>query len=84
MKKVLVILGLIALTSCTEQNMAKSWGGTAHIDLEPGERLVNVTWKETSLWYLTKQDPNQAPTTYQFKEQSSWNIKSGVVIIKEK
>lgn len=87
MKKVLTLLVIaVALVSCTQNQMAKNFGGTETITLEPGKRLVNVTWKgdkgSANLWILTKQDTTK-PTTYSFKEKSDAGILEGEVIIKE-
>lgn len=54
MKKLSVfILSLIAI-SCTQNNRAKNWGGQAEYTLPKGQKLINITWKETNLWYLTR------------------------------
>jgi hypothetical protein len=90
MKKLLTtfIGGITLMTliyGCTENNKAKMWGGTETITLDPGKRLMNVTWKDkngTSLWILTKQDTTK-PTTYTFEEKSSFGVMEGKVIIKE-
>ena len=89
MKKTL--LGLFAITllaSCTDNNKARMWGGTETIQLEPGKRLVNITWKSgdktgADLWILTKQDTTK-PSTYLFEEKSSFGIMEGKVIVIEK
>lgn len=88
MKKIVLgLLGIISLTSCTENNRARVWGGTETIQLEEGVRLVNVTWKgekgATDLWMLTKKDTTK-PSTYYFKEKSSFGVMEGQVIIIEK
>jgi hypothetical protein len=92
MKKVLgLMIGGITLMTllygCTENNRARVWGGTETIQLESGVRLVNVTWKgdkgSTSLWVLTKKDTTK-PSTYSFKEKSSFGVMEGEVIIIEK
>lgn len=88
MKKLLLTAIVIAtLTSCTENNRARVWGGTETIQLESGVRLVNITWKEskgsTDLWLLTKKDTTN-PNTYYFKEKSSLGVMEGQVIIIEK
>ena len=52
-----LLLGLvvgIGLISCTENSRVKSFGGTGDINLPKGQKLVNVTWKETQIWYLTR------------------------------
>lgn len=88
MKKVLILLlTAVSLSSCTDQQIARSFGGTETITLGPGERLVNITWKgkegNPSLWILTKKG-NTSPTTYSFKEKSSLGVMEGEIIIIEK
>ena len=88
MKKLLLgLIGIVMLVSCTENNRARVWGGTETIQLEEGVRLVNVTWKgekgATDLWMLTKKDTTK-PSTYYFKEKSSFGVMEGQVIIIEK
>lgn len=89
MKKLLLLLTFIVIgfTSCTDNARVRTWGGTETINLEPGVRLVNITWKggektTTSLWILTKKDTTK-PSTYSFKEKSSLGVMEGEVIIKE-
>ena len=86
MKKLFIIaITAISLVSCTDNEMARSFGGTEVINLEPGRRLVNVTWKgkDASLWILTKKDTTKA-TTYYFTEKSGFGVMEGQVIINEK
>lgn len=87
MKKLFLALALIlALGSvaCTQQDMARNFGGTAQIDLPPGEKLVNVTWKQVDLWILTRPaNPGETPQTYRFKESSSFGVMEGTVVIQE-
>lgn len=83
MKKIL-IFGLLALFSCTQNVKVKEYGGTGEINLDTNERLVNITFKDANLWMLTKYDSTKAPSTYFFKEQSSYGIWQGTYIIKEK
>lgn len=85
MKKYLLLFALvICMLSCTENQKAKNYGGTAHITLEPGKKLVNVTWKETNLWYLVRDMlPTDSVQTYEFKEKSDYGIWQGTYIITE-
>jgi hypothetical protein len=86
MKKLFIIaIAAISLASCTDNQMARSFGGTEVINLEAGTRLVNVTWKgkDASLWILTKKDTTKA-TTYYFTEKSGFGVMEGQVIINEK
>jgi hypothetical protein len=86
MKKLFICLGLVALTltACTENSRVKAWGGEGTIDLPKGRKLVNVTWKETEIWYLTRpMDSSDVAETYRFQEESSWGMIEGVYNIVE-
>lgn len=85
MKKVILFLfGLVLITSCTENQQAKKWGGTASITLPKNRKLVNATWKDSNLWYLTRpMNKNEKAETYYFHEESSFGIMEGTYIIKE-
>ena len=86
MKKLL--LGLFVLfmlvVGCTDNQRAKKYGGTQTIKLEVGQRVVNVTWKDASLWVLTKEDTIKPATVYTFKEKSNLGIVEGKIVIVEK
>jgi hypothetical protein len=85
MKKLfLTILMGIMVTSCTENERVKQWGGEGNIKLPKGRKLVNVTWKETQVWYLTRpMNSNDVAETYQFQEESSWGVMEGTYNIIE-
>jgi hypothetical protein len=85
MKKVFLAIGVIAmLGSCTENNRVKNWGGEGTIKLPKGRKLVNVTWKETQVWYLTRpMSSSDVAETYQFQEESSWGVMEGTYNIVE-
>ena len=54
------------------------------INLPKGRKLVNVTWKETEIWYLTRpMDTSDVAETYQFHEESSWGMVEGTYNIVE-
>ena len=85
MKKVFLslILGM-SLLSCTENSRVKNWGGEGTIKLPKGKKLVNVTWKETEVWYLTRDmDSNDVAETYEFHEESSYGVIEGTYTIIE-
>lgn len=83
MKQLIALLALVVtLFSCTANERARNLGGTEYVTLDKGERLVNVTWKRDDLWILTKQDSTK-PSTYSFKEKSSYGIMEGEIIITE-
>lgn len=86
MRSRLWILAAVALLAgCTDQQRAKTWGGSATIDLPAGARVVTATWKEDDLWVLTRQDVNasSAPQTYLLTESSSFGLLQGRVALVE-
>lgn len=89
MKRIIFILILILAvsvfaSSCTENSRAKSWGGTAKITLPAGQKLVNVTWKDANLWYMTRpMRADEVAETYSFNEESSFGMLEGSYVITE-
>ena len=85
MKKVILAIMLgVMVTSCTENNRVKNWGGEGNINIPKGRKLVNVTWKENHIWYLTRpMNSNDVAETYQFQEESSWGVMEGTYNIVE-
>ena len=83
-KLILVLIVLFTLSSCTQNQRAKSFGGNATIILEKGKKLEVVTWKNAQLWYLVRDRREGEPIeTYEFIEDSSFGVMEGKVIIKE-
>jgi len=76
MKKLLmlgmsVIISSVLLTGCGNIG-AKSYSGEMTVELQKGQKLVNATWKDADLWYLTKDmNPSDKAETYTFKENST-------------
>lgn len=90
MKRKLLIITVIAslavaFTGCTQQTMTREFGGTTKIDLDPGLKLEEITWKdEDSLWLLTRpMRPDEQAEEHCFKESSAFGIIEGTVIIRE-
>jgi hypothetical protein len=85
MKKMLIITVLsLLVVSCTENSRVKNWGGKSTLELPKGQKLVNVTWKESELWYLTKpMTTSDSAETYYFQEESSWGVVEGTYVIVE-
>ena len=87
MKKIIKMLTIaitciILLTGCNP--ITRKMGGDMTVHLKQGEKLVNVTWKETSLWFLTKpMKHDDVAETYKFKEDSTWGVMEGTVTIIE-
>ena len=84
MKKILIILfTALCLISC-DQMLTRQFGGTTKITLDPGEKLVEATWKEDNLWYLVEpMDSDYVPKTKVFKESSLYGALEGKVIFIE-
>jgi hypothetical protein len=78
-----LIFGVARLFSAN--NVAKNFGGTQVIELPANTKLVNATWKQDSLWYLTRpMVAGEKPTETIMHEQSALGILEGTIIFKEK
>ncbi len=74
----------VALSACTENQRAKSFGGTMSVDVPPGQKLVGATWKEDHLWYLTRpMRQGEVPEISTLHESSSFGVMQGAVVFKE-
>lgn len=84
MKKILFVLfAVFGLMSC-DQYVSRKLGGTTKIKLEPGEKLVEATWKQSDLWYLVEpMDSDYVPKTKVFKESSMYGVLEGQVVFIE-
>lgn len=79
MKK-LILFAIIVLStfSCTQQYQTRKWGGSDSITLPKGERLIEATWKDNNLWYLTEpMDSDYKPQVKIFRESSSFGVFEG-------
>ena len=84
-KQILVVSAFAITASCTENKKARTFGGTAKLELPVGQKLINVTWKESNLWHLTRpMVATDTAATYTFHEQSSLGVWEGTYIIIEK
>ena len=80
---VLAITMMLSLTGC--QSTTKNLGGSTTIELEPNQKLEEITWKNDSLWYLTRQMTDaDIAETHTFKESSNFGLIEGTVTIIEK
>lgn len=69
-------------TGC--QATTKSLGSSMTIKLEPNQKLEMITWKDDSLWYLTRpMTENDSAETHEFQESSNIGILEGTVTIIE-
>ncbi len=75
---------LFLFVGCTENQRAKNFGGNGELTLPINEKLVNVTWKDNQLWYLTrKMGDDEKPEVYIFREKSSLGLMQGSFTITE-
>lgn len=87
MKKTFIILSAIVLLTicgCTENQRAKKFGGNMTINLPANQKLVNVTFKDADMWYLTRpMRSNELAETSLFKEKSNYGMVEGSVTFVE-
>lgn len=79
------VLICAAISGCTANQRARQFGGTITKELPAGQKLITATWKDgDSLFYLTRpMRADEQPETYTFKEDSSFGLIEGTVIIRE-
>ena len=86
-KKILAVLLVSVMmttmfTSC--QSTTKSLGGSMTIELEPNTKLELITWKDDSLWYLTRPMlEDDIAETHTYQQSSEWGVFEGTVTIVE-
>lgn len=84
MKKLFLMVLLVISVSCTENQLAKEYGGETTIKLPKGKKLIEATWKDNNLWYLYEDmDSNYIPKTKVFQEESDYGVLNGKVIFVE-
>lgn len=81
---IVIFVTTLFMVGCTKQNRVFRWGGSDTIILQPNQKLVNITWKESNAWFLTKpMTTTDSCETYIFYESSNMGMFEGTVIIKE-
>ena len=88
MKKLIISLltlfMMLGLVGCDNQFVAKKLGGSYTLELPKGEKLVDITWKEDNLWYLTEPMENDyEPQEYKFQADTVFGVFEGTVTIIE-
>ncbi len=67
-----------------ENARVKSFGGDMTIDLPVNQKLVNITWKENEVWYLTRpMRQDEFPETSTFQQKSTYGVFEGTIHIQE-
>lgn len=82
----LLLLGALSVTILTGCNQwkARNVGGSYTIELPKDAKLVNISWKEGNLWYITKpMTEEDIAEEYQVQEDSLYGVFEGTITIKE-
>ena len=74
----MVAITLLALVSCTDNQRARSFGGTETVKLEPNEKFINITWKQDNLWLIVQ---DTVTGNYYAREKSNFGVLQGKVVI---
>ena len=77
-KLTMVAITLLALVSCTDNQRARSFGGTETVKLEPNEKFINITWKQDNLWLIVQ---DTVTGNYYAREKSNFGVLQGKVVI---
>lgn len=85
MKKFLfLIISMLVLSSCTEQSMARQFGGKMEVEVKPGYKVTSATWKENDLFYFMEpMEEGYMPKEKMFVEKSSFGALETEVVFKE-
>lgn len=88
MKKIMLILITVVLCVCLftgcGQTYTREFGGTIKIDLPTDTKLELITWKDNSLWYLTRpMREDDIAETHTYQQSSEFGVFEGTVIISE-
>ena len=79
----LIALCAVCMVSC-ENYTTRVLGGSMTIDVEPGYKVTNATFKETEVWYFVEpMDSDYVPKRKKFVEKSMYGIAEGVIIFNE-
>lgn len=82
---IIALVGMVSLSSC-DNYTARKFGGNVTIQVEPGYKVVEATWKDDGdLWYLIEpMEENYVPKTKKFVECSEFHVWEGTVIFSER
>ena len=83
MKKILICLVAFCATSC-ENYTTRKLGGTMNIDVEPGYKVTNATFKGDEIWYFIEpMDNSYTPKQKKLVEKSKYGALEGEIIFNE-
>jgi len=77
---ILLLLAIIFLATSCQNWRVKKAGGSMTIELKANEKLVNATWKDSNLWYLTKpMSKTDSAETSILREKSKHGLLEGQI-----
>ena len=80
---ILSIMMVLAMAGCGN-TLTKNFGGVTTIHLANNQKLENITWKDDSLWVLTRpMRADEEAETYTYKQHSNFGVIEGEVTIVE-
>ena len=86
MKKILFIIAIVLFcASCTEQYIAREFGGNVEIKVPAGYKVTSATWKEDNIFYFIEpMEDDYTPKEKKFIESSSFGVLESEVTFVEK
>lgn len=79
-----LLILVLSTTGCSQQGMAKHWGGSTSENLPPGQKMIGATWEQENLWYILRpMRPGEVPETITLHESSSWGVMQGTIVVHE-
>lgn len=81
----MIFSSIIFFNGCTPNGLTKEFGGKMIVELEPGNKLEEITWKDANLWILTRpMKKNEKAETHTFYELSEYHVFEGEITVIEK
>lgn len=81
-KAITLVIVIIMLCGCHETT--KYYGGSMELELPKGQKLEEITWKDSTLWYLSRpMRDDEQPETHTFQADSEWGVFEGSVTVIE-
>jgi hypothetical protein len=72
-KLAVILFAATLLSSCTENEIAKNYGGTVNLKVPNNCVVITATWKESNLWVLYKDTTNNKVFLIEDSQFGMWN-----------
>lgn len=80
----LALFIMLAISSCTQNQRARNFGGTMEVKVKPGYKVTMATWKGDNLFYMIEEmDPAYEPKEKTLVEDASFGILETKVVFVE-